>query len=156
MPTFARLHAFAPRVSKLRVAGIAALLEPRSTASTTRELAGFLGHATLWAHGTGDGSLCRALPDPKQEIAAIDCATSCSKRLVAIIRIPVAASALTSAAGVMLGAHLVFLLKSLMFRAAFRRGITGSSARHASALTPGEASPPPRPSHVDALETCSG
>ena len=49
MPTFARLDAFAPRVSKIRVAGIAALLEPRTAASATRELARLFGRGTFRA-----------------------------------------------------------------------------------------------------------
>ena len=47
--TFTRLHAFAPRVNKLRVAGIAALLEPRTAASATRELARYFVRGTFGA-----------------------------------------------------------------------------------------------------------
>ena len=49
--TFADIIALSPRVLKLRVARIAALLEPRTTGSATAEFAGFLGGAAL---GTAD------------------------------------------------------------------------------------------------------
>ena len=49
--TFACLHAIDPRMSKLRVADIPALLEPSTAASTTAELAGALDATALGAYG---------------------------------------------------------------------------------------------------------
>ena len=51
--TFAGLDALGPRVIKLRVAFIAAVVKPRTSRSTATSLFGFLGGTALGAHGIG-------------------------------------------------------------------------------------------------------
>ena len=52
--TFAGLNALEPRVIKLRVAGISAVLEPSTAASATTEFAEFFIVAALGTHWNTD------------------------------------------------------------------------------------------------------
>ena len=52
-PCFASLNAFAPRVTSLCVANIAAVTEPRTAATATTEFAGFLHCAAFRTYGGG-------------------------------------------------------------------------------------------------------
>ena len=48
LTTFAGLNALDPCMTKVRVAGVSAVLEPSTVTSTTTEFAGFLENAALW------------------------------------------------------------------------------------------------------------